>query len=795
MRGTRCAVVVATAAALLVTLAPAVGRAANATSPGAVTTPYPTIENLSVEWSITGDDNANGVVTVRFREAGTPTWRTGMPLRRVVAGSSQGFSWGHKHSGSLFDLKPATTYEIELTLTDPDGGSATQNVTATTRPVPAAPANAVVRSVTPATFAAAAGNAQPGDLLLLGAGSYAGFTFGRSGTASQPIVIRGESAAAVTITGDLRLDGLAFVYLEQLTVNGTIKLHSSEGIAITRCVVNTADDGIVAQLDGLKNGYIADNVVVGSTGWSNSTVGADGDNLGEGIQITGPGTVICHNSVKGFRDAISLMEDGEAVNQVSIDIYNNDIEVGADDAIEADFSMGNCRVLRNRITNSFVGISSQPGLGGPLYLIRNVMYNVVYSPFKLHRGSYGDVALHNTVVKCGDALGIYAGAVISRALFRNNLFLGGAGGGTYGGYGNGTGKVIQVADADAACDFDYDGLGAIGLSAFGGRLGAASFSGLAQLQSSTTEQHAVQLDLGVFAATVEFPASGPFPERAAADLRLAAAGAAVDRGVAIPNVNDGFGGSAPDLGAYEAGAPVPVYGPRPVGATPVCGNGVREGDEDCDDGNATDGDGCSSSCRIEAVAECASAADCDDGDPCTSDACAGGACTHAALSGCCTSAAQCDDGTACTTDTCVNNRCAQAPVPACCAAAADCVDTNPCTDERCEVATGTCQFTVRAGCCAVDTDCDDGDPCTVDRCANAACTHTPIASCGGGATPDGGAPAPGGAHEAASLHGGLSCAVAAAPPAPGLGLGVALGAALALLGWRRRGRRRAGSAR
>lgn len=33
----------------------------------------------------------------------------------------------------------------------------------------------------------------------------------------------------------------------------------------------------------------------------------------------------------------------------------------ADDAIEADFTMGNCRVLRNRISNSFMGISSQPG--------------------------------------------------------------------------------------------------------------------------------------------------------------------------------------------------------------------------------------------------------------------------------------------------------------------------------------------------------------------------------------------------------------------------------------------------
>ena len=37
--------------------------------------------------------------------------------------------------------------------------------------------------------------------------------------------------------------------------------------------------------------------------------------------------------------------------------------------------------MRNRITNVFMGLSSQPGLGGPTYFIRNAMYNVVCAPF------------------------------------------------------------------------------------------------------------------------------------------------------------------------------------------------------------------------------------------------------------------------------------------------------------------------------------------------------------------------------------------------------------------------------
>ena len=65
--------------------------------------------------------------------------------------------------------------------------------------------------------------------------------------------------------------------------------------------------------------------------------------------------------------------------------------------------------MRNRITNCFMGISSQPSLGGPTYFVRNVMYNVVLHAFKLHRGSVGDVGLHNTVVKNGDAFSVYSG--------------------------------------------------------------------------------------------------------------------------------------------------------------------------------------------------------------------------------------------------------------------------------------------------------------------------------------------------------------------------------------------------
>ncbi|MCC7380467.1 MAG: hypothetical protein IT384_01455, partial [Deltaproteobacteria bacterium] len=52
----------------------------------------------------------------------------------------------------------------------------------------------------------------------------------------------------------------------------------------------------------------------------------------------------------------------------------------------------------------------------------------------------------------------------------------------------------------------------------------------------------------------------------------------------------------------------------------VCGDGVLDADEACDDGNASSCDGCSSTCTVEP--------NCDDGNPCTVDSCDASSCLH-----------------------------------------------------------------------------------------------------------------------------------------------------------------------
>jgi hypothetical protein len=553
-------------------------HAQNATTPGAITTPYPTTQSVAIEWAITGDANNNGVVTVRYRANGASAntgWRTGMPLVRVPAGSnttgafgSGGGQWSNKHAGSLFDLEPSQLYDIELTLTDPDGGSMTAMTSVGTREIPAASANAPVKNVTPSNLTSMLSSAMPGDILLLGAGSYPAFTVGKSGAAGQPIVIRGESVDSVTIGGQVTMSDRQYVHLENVTVMGEVRMKGASNMVVRGCRIRSTAGGVTFQMGNAvpRNNFIVDNDIVGGATWVDNQLSADGYDGGEGIEFTGSGHVICFNHVANFRDDISLMEYDEAYEQVSIDICNNDIEQATDDAIEADSAMGNVRVFRNRIRNCFDGISAQPDLGGPSYYVRNAMYNVLYTAFKFHNGTVGDVVLHNTAVKCGDALGIYAGETWSHATFRNNVFIGGMGGGTYGGYSNGSGRIFDMPDADATCSFDYDGLASIGTNTFQGRLGAATFNSFATLVSNTSEKHAVQVDLGIFATPPAFPAS-PYPPKPAADLRLAAGGAAIDKGIVIPGINDDFAGSAPDLGAYELGASLPTYGPRAGGVS------------------------------------------------------------------------------------------------------------------------------------------------------------------------------------------------------------------------------------
>src|SRR5438132_484689 len=118
--------------------------------------------------------------------------------------------------------------------------------------------------------------------------------------------------------------------------------------------------------------------------------------------------------------------------------------------------------------------------------------------------------------------------------------------------------------------------------------------------------------------------------------------------------------------------------------TGICGNGILDTFETCDDGNQLDGDCCSSTCqRDPAGTACApgrcvgTPRNCNDSNVCTDDSCnVATGCVYTA------NTAQCDDGNACTTvDVCSGGRCVGSAPPSC-------DDGNPCTDDSCNPTTG-----------------------------------------------------------------------------------------------------------
>ena len=93
-----------------------------------------------------------------------------------------------------------------------------------------------------------------------------------------------------------------------------------------------------------------------------------------------------------------------------------------------------------------------------------------------------------------------------------------------------------------------------------------SFATLSDYQRATgQDRHSRLVDYDVFVAAPQpdFTDVTHVVDAQSIDLRLRKGAVAIDAGTPLPNITNGFLGKAPDLGAYEYGAALPHYGPRP----------------------------------------------------------------------------------------------------------------------------------------------------------------------------------------------------------------------------------------
>lgn len=568
----------------LLTALTALARDASAPTGAPVLDP-PTLHCLGVYWIVQGDDNANARIDVSIRKQGAPAWRKAMPLFRVEKGrhrNERGESsvvvpddaW--LFAGSVLMLDPGTVYELKLALADPDGGNAETTLTARTMSEPAAPAGMSTCHVVPGAgggtgsrnnpfqgLAAAQARAKPGTLFLLHAGVYPGaFAITASGAAGRPIIWRGAGDGEAIIDGqgdDVRRPeraisavGIHDVWFENLTLrnaNYAIVGHNSHDLVIRRCYLHAVDYGFTNGRNdegSVGNVFIVDNLIEGPCTWPRTR----GIENPRGIQVTGTGTVVCYNRIRGFADAIDTLPSSRCY---AIDFHNNDISECTDDGAEMDYSERNTRNFCNRYTNVFQGISTQPILGGPVYIVRNVLYNVEMETFKMHNSPSGGILLHNTSVKRDFPLILSTGHKVSNFYFRNNLFIGTAA------------SYAFINDAPMEqCDFDYDGFGGGPYVNFLKWNGVRYPTPEAVRARAPVYRHIVRVNpQTVFADGTQPPddLTKQFVPTAH-DLRLGGGSEAIDAGDLLPGINDGYAGNAPDLGAYEYGSSLPHYGPR-----------------------------------------------------------------------------------------------------------------------------------------------------------------------------------------------------------------------------------------
>ncbi len=544
----------------------------NVLHPGLLRLDRPTLMALGVQLLITGDDDHDATVSVRYRPTGSPTWRNGLPLLRVRPESVPGRFVPEQFAGSIFDLRPSTSYEIELHAIDADGPvDETLTIGATTRDVPADPATPNVRPVSDASgLAAALATAQPGDVISLADGIYAGpFVLDTSGTAADPIVIRGASEDGTVLDGGgcddcnvLEVYG-SFVHVERLTLRAAnralrFQTAAAEGYVVRR--VHTTDTrlGIGSRQDQ-RDFYLCDNILEGRLVWPHVYTDDNGAHSNDdGIHVEGDGHVVCHNQVIGFGDALKT----EQVGARALDFYGNEVLSAYDNGIELDVSEGNTRALRNRFTNTYATISFQPIYGGPAYAIRNVVVNVANEQLKFHglgsgTGPSGVLVYQNTFVSPALALFLSTDAASHHFALENNLFIGPS-------PLTGTKTVDWLGPIDDG-QFDYNGYFPDGVFRFNlPPAGLTSYASFGAMQAAGLEVNGTLLSPPIFASGLVAPGSYTttlVPQ----DVTLAASSSAGDRGRVLANVTDGFTGAAPDLGAIERGCPMPIFGVRPLG--------------------------------------------------------------------------------------------------------------------------------------------------------------------------------------------------------------------------------------
>ncbi|MCC2614865.1 Ig-like domain-containing protein [Aestuariibacter halophilus] len=518
------------------------------------------------------DKNFNATVRIDIKAQGQDQWQRAIDLFRMrpdmVRNSKNSTELSPDgFAGIITGLTPDTQYTVRATVQDPDATTEydVQEITLRTSAMPGTQGQ--LRQIVIANdseLQSALNQAEPGDTFVLSPGLYGPITLKQSGTAAHPVTVTGASLGNVLINADGQGVGVdidaSYVRIHNLSITNAgkgVRLSSdTQGVVIDSNLINQVNVGIDAK-GGHQDLTIINNRLTGPHAFGNLSNETWNH---EGIVVTGHNIEVAHNTLAGFGDSLGLHWNTQRAN-VAINIHHNLINWGGDDGIEFDFALRNVAVHHNLITNTANGLSFQPVWGGPVYAYRNVVLNAARGPLKIkpeQDNPSGMLIYHNTLVTRDSDVGTgeawkNSSGDIRLLTINNNLFVSGAGSSEF---------TLKNTSAHSYVNLDYNGWTQDGKFTFdlASQRYAVSVDSFAQWQQGPLGNHDRLLDSDtLFADSLSLQRFDDYLSTST-DVRLNSASMAIDGGIAIPGINDAYQGNAPDLGAYEAGQPLPVYG-------------------------------------------------------------------------------------------------------------------------------------------------------------------------------------------------------------------------------------------
>jgi hypothetical protein len=518
-----------------------------------------TFECAGIYWKTLED----GSCKIRYKESKNGTWKDGLDL---VYDSRDG-----EYRGSIISLLPDNDYDIEL-----NSNSAKAKLKIRTRSdkfhvgkvtiVPEGETDktiVITESGTPDAYHLVTVPENSRSVLNLKNVVKNGIEIDADYVIVRGVEIRNSSSNGIRIfrnRHDIVIEQCYITFWGR--IGGPITYGNLEG---------GSDSGIYAE-EGCRNLTIQRNLIEDPRGASNDwETGHPNGPQGVTIIQSKGGNVIRYNDIvstedHGYNDAIGGGSNYSFVGNMNSDsdIYGNLIRSVWDDAIESEGANMNVRIWGNYAHKYFNGIATAATSKGPVYVFRNVFgesrtghMNTLGGAF-IKTGEHEPFGggrrfiFHNTTLQPNGVFSAFSGHVNPNCVTRNNIF-------------DTPGRLATDIEKEPASDYDCD-----------------YFSGTTRGKSAQ-EKNGIRVNttpsgtrLYVSSYKLEF-----YPRQTINSIRWGASpyefgerkvnitdpviwikNPLIDSGVILQGFNDNFKGKAPDIGAFEVGAPPLQFGRR-----------------------------------------------------------------------------------------------------------------------------------------------------------------------------------------------------------------------------------------